>query len=135
MADAGLIPLARFADRSGPPARLTEYLQVTGADNHGGGHSGAGAMLLSGVGRAGAGGTDRLRTGAMDALFGWPPCTEGLNALTRQASLRPGTGPSTRRGRSAPHGWSPPEGRRRTRVGQRRRASSIRPPHSPARPR
>ncbi|WP_331755362.1 hypothetical protein OG936_39180 (plasmid) [Streptomyces sp. NBC_00846] len=80
MADAGLDPLVHLADRSGLPALLTEHLHLTGADNHGGGHSGAGAMPLSGAGCAGAYGVDdadRLRTGAMDTLFGWPPCTEG----------------------------------------------------------
>ncbi|MGY0071952.1 hypothetical protein ACWZEH_35520 (plasmid) [Streptomyces sp. QTS137] len=80
MADAGLVPLVRLAHRSGLPALLTEHLHLTGADNHGGGHAGAEAMLLSGAGCAGAdsvGDADRPRTGAVDTLFDRLPCTEG----------------------------------------------------------
>jgi hypothetical protein len=72
IADAGLLPLVRLAERAGLPD-LAASIRIEGADNSGGAHPAAKVMSLLGAMCAGADSiddADRLRHGAMDRAFG-----------------------------------------------------------------
>src|SRR5690349_2184944 len=73
IADAGLVPLVRLAERVGLPGLVAERLRIDGAGNSGGANPAAKAMTLIAAMCAGADSiddTDRLRHGAMGLLFG-----------------------------------------------------------------
>jgi hypothetical protein len=72
VADAGLIPLVRLAERASLPALVEERLRMDDANNSGGANPAAKAMTLIAAMCAGADSiddADRLRHGAMGALF------------------------------------------------------------------
>ena len=72
VADAGLVPLVRLAERTGLPGMVAARLRIDGAGNSGGANPGAKAMTLVAAMCAGADSiddVDRLRHGAMDRLF------------------------------------------------------------------
>ncbi|WP_371476400.1 IS1380 family transposase [Kitasatospora sp. NBC_00315] len=72
VADAGVVPLVRLAERIGLPRMVAERLRIDGAGNSGGANAGAKAMTLVAAMCAGADSiddVDRLRHGAMDKLF------------------------------------------------------------------
>jgi hypothetical protein len=118
IADAGLLPLVRLAERAGLPEQAAAALRIEGADNSGGAHPAAKVMSLLAAMCAGADSiedTDRLRHGAMDRAFGGvrAPSTLGtflrsfthghnrqlarvhrqfLSALARTTPLLPGAG-------------------------------------------
>jgi len=71
IADAGLLPLVRLAERAGLP-ELAAAIRIDGAANSGGAHAPAKVMSLLGAMCAGADAIDdagRLRHGAMDRAF------------------------------------------------------------------
>lgn len=116
IADAGLVPLVRLAERAGLPELVSQTLKITDADNSGGAHAAAKVMTLVAAMAAGADSiddVDRLRQTGMRAVFGGirAPSTAGtflrsfthghglqlhavhrqlLGALARQAPLLPG---------------------------------------------
>ncbi len=72
VADAGLVPLVRLAERTGLPGMVAQRLRIDGAGNSGGANPGAKAMTLVAAMCAGADSiddVDRLRHGAMGRLF------------------------------------------------------------------
>ncbi|MEV7770693.1 IS1380 family transposase [Kitasatospora sp. NPDC086791] len=72
VADAGLVPLVRLAERTGLPGMVAERLRIDGVGNSGGANPGAKAMTLVAAMCAGADSIDdvnRLRHGATDRLF------------------------------------------------------------------
>jgi hypothetical protein len=82
IADAGLIPVLRLAQRCGLPELAGETIRIVGADNSGGANPAAKLMSLVGAMVAGSDSiedTDRLRHGGMDIAFGgtWAPSTVG----------------------------------------------------------
>jgi hypothetical protein len=73
IADAGLVPLVRLAERLGLPGLVDGKVRIVGAGNSGGANPGAKAMTLIAAMCAGADSVDdtgQLRLGAMNALFG-----------------------------------------------------------------
>lgn len=72
IADAGLLPLVRLAERAGLPELAASAIRIEGAGNSGGAHPAAKVMSLLGAMCAGADSiddADRLRHGAMDRAF------------------------------------------------------------------
>jgi Transposase DDE domain group 1 len=116
IADAGLVPVVRLAERAGLPELTAQAVRITGAGNSGGANPGAKVMSLVAAMCAGADsvdGADRLRHAAMPVAFGGirAPSTLGtflrsfthghglqlhavhrrfLGALTAHAPLLPG---------------------------------------------
>ncbi|KJK56889.1 IS1380 family transposase [Saccharothrix sp. ST-888] len=86
IADAGLVPLVRLAERVGLPGLVAERLRIGGTGNSGGAHPGAKAMMLIAAMCAGAdsiGDTDRLRHGATGLLFGGVRAPSTLGTFLR----------------------------------------------------
>ncbi|MDH6578424.1 transposase, partial [Kitasatospora sp. MAP5-34] len=86
IADAGLVPLVRLAERAGLHGLVAERLRIEGAGNSGGAHPGAKAMTLIAAMCAGADSiddTDRLRHGAMRLLSGGVRAPSTLGTFLR----------------------------------------------------
>ncbi|MDH6580806.1 hypothetical protein P3T29_006500, partial [Kitasatospora sp. MAP5-34] len=86
LADAGLVPLVRLAERAGLPALVGDRLRIEGADNSAGAHPGAKAMTLIAAMCAGADSiddTDRLRHGATRLLSGGVRAPSTLGTFLR----------------------------------------------------
>ena len=86
IADAGLVPLVRLAERAGLPALVGNRLRIEGTDNGAGANPGAKVMTLVAAMCAGADSiddTDRLRHGAMDRLFGGVRAPSTLGTFLR----------------------------------------------------
>ncbi|MEN3586707.1 IS1380 family transposase, partial [Streptomyces sp. ZYX-F-203] len=72
VADAGLVPLVKLAERTGLPELARRHLRITGAANSGGANPDAKVMSLVAGMCAGADSIEdlhRLRHGAMNRLF------------------------------------------------------------------
>ncbi|MFG2859006.1 IS1380 family transposase [Streptomyces mirabilis] len=85
IADAGLLPLVRLAERVGLPD-LAAAIRIDGADNSGGAHPAAKVMSLLGAMCAGADSiddADRLRHGAMARAFGGVRAPSTLGTFLR----------------------------------------------------
>jgi Transposase DDE domain group 1 len=85
IADAGLLPLVRLAERVGLPD-LAAAIRMDGADNSGGAHPAAKVMSLLGAMCAGADSiddVDRLRHGAMARAFGGVRAPSTLGTFLR----------------------------------------------------
>ncbi|WP_328433175.1 hypothetical protein [Streptomyces sp. NBC_00425] len=86
IADAGLVPLVRLAERVGLPGLVAERLRIDGAGNSGGAHPNVKVMTLVGAMCAGADSiddADRLRHGAMGRLFGGVRAPSTLGTFLR----------------------------------------------------
>ncbi|MFE7529737.1 hypothetical protein ACFU7Y_29095, partial [Kitasatospora sp. NPDC057542] len=86
IADAGLVPLVRLAERVGLPGLVGERLQIGGAGNSAGANPAAKAMTLVAAMCAGADSIDdtgRLRYGAMGRLFGGVRAPSTLGTFLR----------------------------------------------------
>jgi hypothetical protein len=86
IADAGLLPLIRLAERAGLPELVASAIRIEGADNSGGAHPAAKVMSLLGAMCAGADSIDdaaRLRHGAMDRAFGGVRAPSTLGTFLR----------------------------------------------------
>lgn len=73
VADAGLVPLVRLAERAGLPELVSETVTICDADNSGGANAAAKVMTLVAAMAAGADSiddVDRLRHTGMHAMFG-----------------------------------------------------------------
>ncbi|MFI8462127.1 IS1380 family transposase [Kitasatospora sp. NPDC085464] len=86
IADVGLVPLVRLAERVGLPRLADERLRIDGAGNSGGAHPAAKVMTLVAAMCAGADSIDdagRLRHGAMGRLFGGVRAPSTLGTFLR----------------------------------------------------
>ncbi|MEW1914126.1 IS1380 family transposase [Kitasatospora sp. NPDC085895] len=86
IADAGLVPLVRLAERLGLPDLIADRVRIAGAGNGGGANPGAKAMTMVAAMCAGADSIDdagRLRHGAMSALFGGVRAPSTLGTFLR----------------------------------------------------
>ncbi|WP_033223455.1 IS1380 family transposase [Kitasatospora phosalacinea] len=86
IADTGLVPLVRLAERAGLPALVGDRLRIEGADSGAGANPAAKVMTLVAAMCAGADSiddTDRLRHGAMDRLFGGVRAPSTLGTFLR----------------------------------------------------
>jgi DDE family transposase len=86
IADAGLLPVVRLAERAGLPELAASAIRIEGAGNSGGAHPAAKVMSLLGAMCAGADSiddADRLRHGAMDRAFGGVRAPSTLGTFLR----------------------------------------------------
>ncbi|MFE7526945.1 IS1380 family transposase [Kitasatospora sp. NPDC057542] len=86
IADAGLVPLVRLAERVGLPSLAGERLRIAGAGNSGGANPAAKVMTLVAAMCAGADSIDDtgwLRHGAMSRLFGGVRAPSTLGTFLR----------------------------------------------------
>ncbi|WP_220040528.1 IS1380 family transposase, partial [Streptomyces tateyamensis] len=86
VADAGLVPMVRLAERVGLSGLVKERLRIDSAGNSGGANPGAKAMTLVAAMCAGADSIDdtqRLRLGAMSRLFGGVRAPSTLGTFLR----------------------------------------------------
>ncbi|MFI9789159.1 IS1380 family transposase [Kitasatospora sp. NPDC051984] len=86
VADAGLVPLIRLAERIGLPGLVADRLRIDGAGNSAGANAAAKAMTLVAAMCAGADSiddADRLRVGATARLFGGVRAPSTLGTFLR----------------------------------------------------